>query len=638
MERTSSRVGRSVCRAAVLIGVLAVALPAQASPYAYRGVIFGPYGRPWSHQDRVDLVTWMGGHGMNIYVHAAKDDRYQRAQWRDSYPQDLLGQYAAEIAAASAAGVQWVPNLSPGVPEIPSPTLPMGLPSLDVCFSCAGDVAVIVAKLRPLYDLGVRTFMISFDDVLKISTHLEDLLGFGLGDQAYGVMTATLLQHVLSALEAIEPGDQGVHLITVPADYSGTSPTPYLTGFGATLGKSDRIRVMWTGTAVVSHAIAAADAKLYRQAIWGADLTDAPKLLAWDNFPANDYDGNILSGLGLPTGLKLNMGPYKGRKSDLVAELDGILANPMNEAQASKIPLFTVARYLDDPAPYTSDAYGNGAAACPFDSDKTVNDTAGCRAEQDWLDGVADFGGPLAAPLLDFVRQIRSTPLDRTESPLFVNRWTTFRDAFSTPLWMDAWAALETELGTEAAAPAVLRSSFANAEFLDEARNQLAALADAASAGLLATDMLSAERPAILDARAIAGSTSGTVTVRGMAAPSDPLLAVRLEVELLALEALVRTNPYGVYGDRFAQDLANVYIAENRMDDYLSFAHEATAQWLLTALLASEGPLTVTVNDGAATPVGSDGTFEVTGPAASTVNVVVTDAAGFRTGKVVPNP
>ncbi len=43
-----------------------------------RGVIEGFYGPPWSHQDRLDVLRFMGREGLNTYIYAPKDDPYHR--------------------------------------------------------------------------------------------------------------------------------------------------------------------------------------------------------------------------------------------------------------------------------------------------------------------------------------------------------------------------------------------------------------------------------------------------------------------------------------------------------------------------------------------------------------------------------
>ncbi|MGH2728919.1 MAG: beta-N-acetylglucosaminidase domain-containing protein, partial [Actinomycetota bacterium] len=280
-------------------------------PYRYRGVIFGPYGRPWGHEDRMSVLAWMGREWrdtgrprMNIYIHAAKDDVYQRLQWRTPYPADQMAEFTKEIALAHAAGVEWVPNISPGFPLIPSATLPEGVPSLDICFSCEADLDVLVAKLRPFADAGVRTFMVSFDDVQKISSHPEDALAYGLGNAAYGRANADLLNRLRHRLND-EVSPDAATVLTVPAQYSGTKKNDYLTAFGQTLAAD--IPVMWTGTAVISQEILASEAAAYSAAI-STPASGPRKLVIWDNFPVNDVNGNIFSGTGLPTGFRLNMG------------------------------------------------------------------------------------------------------------------------------------------------------------------------------------------------------------------------------------------------------------------------------------------------------------------------------------------
>lgn len=615
-------IGRS--GAGVALALLLSGASVAGERYDFRGVIFGPYGRPWSHVDRLDMLRWMGAHGLNIYIHAAKDDVYQRLQWRDPYPEEMLEEFAEEIEVARSAGVEWVPNISPGFPLIPSATLPNGVPSQDICFSCSDDLEALIEKLKPFHDLGVRTFMISFDDVQKISTHPEDALTFGVGDGAYGRMTAILLNQVRSLLQSL--GTEPVTVLTVPADYSGTTQTAYLESFGEML--DPEVRVMWTGTAVVSHEIRAVDAQAYSNAI-STEASGRRKLLVWDNFPVNDYNGNIFSSAGLPTNFKLNVGPYKGRRADLMPFVDGILSNPMNEAQASKIPLYTIAAYLNNPAAYTDDPVPGG---CPYDSDVTENKKAGCLAEEAWRAGIEEFGDPVAGPLLDFVNQMRSTPMDRTESPVFVGRWTAFREGFSSAFWKDSWSALVAELAAESnAAPTLRGLGLPNEKFLQETLNHLLQLEQNARSGLLAAEMLVAQRPR-LHVAPLEATSSGMVRVRGAAFSVDPVEVARLLTELGPAEAEMRVSPYSVHGDRFQHDIGTVYVGENRMDDFLDYAHQMTAQWLPTSALAARGPLMVTVN-GSPVPVRSDGSFEAEVPSSPTIEVVVTDAAGYGTGE-----
>src|SRR5687767_3034898 len=110
--------------------MLALALPSSAaaadSRLAWRGIVEGAYGRAWTHPERTDVLRWMTGHRLNAYVHAPKDDLYQRTNWRDPYPPEQMSEFRAEIELARRRGIEWIPNLSPALPLIPTPAAPGG--------------------------------------------------------------------------------------------------------------------------------------------------------------------------------------------------------------------------------------------------------------------------------------------------------------------------------------------------------------------------------------------------------------------------------------------------------------------------------------------------------------------------------
>ena len=164
----------------LVLAALALALPSAASAasggrLAWRGIVEGAYGRAWSHAERTDVLRWMSRHALNAYVHAPKDDLYQRTNWRDPYPPEQMREFEREIALARRRGVEWIPNLSPALPLIPTPAAPEAPPSRDLCFSCPADLEAVVDKLRPFLEAGSRTVMISFDDVAKLISHSEDV-------------------------------------------------------------------------------------------------------------------------------------------------------------------------------------------------------------------------------------------------------------------------------------------------------------------------------------------------------------------------------------------------------------------------------------------------------------------------------
>ena len=72
--------------ACAAIAALAAPGAAARSPFAWRGIVEGAYGNAWTHAERARVLAWMPRHGFNAYVHAPKNDLFQRTNWRDPYP------------------------------------------------------------------------------------------------------------------------------------------------------------------------------------------------------------------------------------------------------------------------------------------------------------------------------------------------------------------------------------------------------------------------------------------------------------------------------------------------------------------------------------------------------------------------
>ena len=329
---------RRVAAALLALGVLAAVPGAAAarSPFAWRGVIEGPYGRPWDAGQRQAMLAFMAGHGFNAYVHAPKEDLYQRAQWRDPYPAAQQAAFDREIAFAKRRGIRWVPNLSPGAPAIPPQAELTGRLSAPLCYSCRGDLAVVLGRLERFRRAGARTFMVSFDDVRKQFARDEDLQTYGPGEEAYGRANGDFLTRLLRALRK---RDTGARLLTVGADYLGTRDTPYLRGLRARLDPD--VGVMWTGPGLFSQSFTARDARAYGRAIGRVPLV-------WENWTVNDLEGNIA---GADRTRRIHLGPYR-RGAEAVGAVRGFFLNPMNEAALNTLPFLTAADYFAAPASY----------------------------------------------------------------------------------------------------------------------------------------------------------------------------------------------------------------------------------------------------------------------------------------------
>ncbi|MEV8213452.1 protein O-GlcNAcase [Leifsonia sp. NPDC077715] len=288
------------------------------SGLAWRGVVEGFYGEPWSHADRLAWFQRGGAIGLNHYLYAPKDDPWHREDWREPYPADRLAGLARLNDEAAARGVRFVYAISPG---------------LSMRFHEDGEHEALACKCRQLLDAGIRSFALLFDDV-----PMDDPEALG---RAHGAVAARFRESFLRPAGIDEP------VLFCPTDYAGLARTPYRVGLAKTLPAD--ARVLWTGPDIVVGAVTADDVA---QAARSFDRD----LVLWDNFPVNDFDRS-----------RLFLGPLTGREA--APGLVGIVANPMVEAAPSRFALETVAEWAADPASYDPAAAASRAYAAVAGTD-----------------------------------------------------------------------------------------------------------------------------------------------------------------------------------------------------------------------------------------------------------------------------
>lgn len=280
-----------------------------------RGIVEGFYGRPWSHEARLDVLSFVGERGMNAYVYAPKDDPKHRRRWREPYDADEVARFAALARHADTVGIRFGLAISPG---------------LDIEYGSAVDRDTLLAKLAPLVGAGVGWFLLALDDIA---------LADGLAERQAG-----LACWLLDALRAARPD---ASLVLCPTEYVGTRPSPYLATLAGSLDPHPDIDVMWTGPTVCSPRIDAGQARAWSAALGGRSV------VLWDNYPVNDG----------PMEARLHLGPYRGRDPDLADVVAGVLCNPMLQARASKVALATAAEFLADTDGYDPEAAWTRALA-----------------------------------------------------------------------------------------------------------------------------------------------------------------------------------------------------------------------------------------------------------------------------------
>jgi hyaluronoglucosaminidase len=274
-----------------------------------RGTIEGFYGTPWTHADRLEHLRFSARHKLNAYVYAPKDDPFHRERWREPYPEEELARLAELVAEAAARHVRFVFALSPG---------------LSMVYSDPAERAALRAKAEQVWQAGVREYALLFDDIPPELSHLPDREAYGTAEgasaSAHAAVCRDFAEHFLAPHGADRP------LTMVPTDYAGTARTAYRDRLAAELPAD--VLVWWTGSDVVVGAISAYD-------MTAAAASYGHRVALWDNFPVNDFDFS-----------RVFLGPLVGRATDLdEVPLEGITANPMVEAAASRIALTTVADY-----------------------------------------------------------------------------------------------------------------------------------------------------------------------------------------------------------------------------------------------------------------------------------------------------
>lgn len=263
-----------------------------------RGIVEGFYGEPWSHQVRLSLIQFMGQNKLNTYVYGPKDDPYHSSpNWRKPYP-EKQAQNISELAEASRkARVDFVWGIHPGK---------------DIKWN-EEDYHNLLNKFEMMYALGVRSFAIHFDDID--------------GEGTNPVRQVELLNRLQR--EFVKAKGDVTPLIVCPTDYSQLWANPTENGMLAIYGRTldPSIMVFWTGAVVCSD--------LTRETLDFVNARIKRPALYWWNFPVTDYARHIVM-----------QGPTYGLDTSLGAEQTcGILSNPMENGEASKLALYGVADY-----------------------------------------------------------------------------------------------------------------------------------------------------------------------------------------------------------------------------------------------------------------------------------------------------
>jgi hyaluronoglucosaminidase len=289
--------------------------------FAWKGIVEGFYGKPWTHKQRLDMISFISEVGMNAYMYAPKDDPYHRENWRNPYPSRKLESLRELASHAKSHGISFVFAVSPG---------------MSVRYSDKRDIDAFMQKLKALYGAGVRDFAILYDDIPNALSNEADR-------EKFPNLASAQVCFANSVWERLKKWSGDNTLMVCPTQYNGDYNTEYVLGIGA--GLHQDIDIMWTGPDVCSRELTYE----YTQAVTAALMRP---VVYWDNYPVND------------AGMRgeLHIGPYTGRDRRLPEVCRGFFLNPMNQAEASKIALGAAASYLRNPEGYDPQAAWEAAA------------------------------------------------------------------------------------------------------------------------------------------------------------------------------------------------------------------------------------------------------------------------------------
>lgn len=275
-----------------------------------RGFIEGYYGLPWSNEDRMSLMEFGGNFKMTSYIFAPKDDPYHTSRWRELYPADELEAIAEMVELGNSVKCRFVWTAHPFMG---------GFNSNDV----DGEIQALLNKFDQLYSVGVRQFGVLGDDV--------------------GSLNKTVVIRVMNAVSEWANAKGDVYdSVFCPAGYNHSWQGDYSELNTYDAGFPDDVQIFWTGEAVCQPII---QTTLDHFRDYNAVNGERRAPLFWLNWPVNDINGQ-----------RLMMGKGSLLHTDINAEdLAGVVTNPMQEAEASKVAIFAVADYAWNVAAFDDD-------------------------------------------------------------------------------------------------------------------------------------------------------------------------------------------------------------------------------------------------------------------------------------------
>jgi hypothetical protein len=258
----------------------------------------GFFGRQWSWPARQAHADFLAARGCNSYVYAPKNDVWFRKGWQSPCPVSHLEALQQLQQHCRRQNIDFGIGLSPF--ELYKEFTP-------------AQRTLLLAKLKQIDAINPQTLCILFDDMMG---DLDQLARVQLAIVDFICSNSTAQSFVLCpTYYSYDP---------LLSRHFGSQPANYLDDLGSSLDAA--LEIFWTGPRVISdtypraHLLEVAE-RLRR------------KPLLWDNYPVND--AKRLTSF-------LHLKPFTGRSAELRELCSGHLANPMNQAHLSQLPLYSL--------------------------------------------------------------------------------------------------------------------------------------------------------------------------------------------------------------------------------------------------------------------------------------------------------
>ena len=289
----------------------------------YRGIVEGFYGHPYSVENRLSLFEFCKRFKLNVFVYGPKSDPYHLGNWRDNYPTSLTEQQRffgmitqddlrTITQAAKACHVNFIWAAHPGLQN-----------GINFNYKDQMDQGIdaLMTKFEHLYNLGVRGFGVFIDDMNYTPS---------------GSMQAYLADETQKRLRerfvTDDPDDEIAPLFFVP--------TAYALNYGGSYTLNDlksvdsEVVIAFTGYDCFSNIRASAIDDM-------AGRVGRNPVMWWNNPVNDDHDERIY--------MREMTTHWTIENSGAINTLNGLILNPMSQAQASKVALFGAADYSWNP-------------------------------------------------------------------------------------------------------------------------------------------------------------------------------------------------------------------------------------------------------------------------------------------------